>query len=1787
MAKQYITQERLISPLPRSKRRRVAGHSSNSSTVVVQSSGSIGGSPMPGTDHTHSNKSDLDKLGIDGNGFITVTEWQEKEDGSLEKTTVKGKTGYADIAQNLSENSSDWQAIDEKIEEQARREENKYLRKDQEDETPYKVTFLKGLEAVGSVLVRGVLTAWEAVMNRVRSDNYTDDTGWELTNDNGAGASQLTVDYIRARRKLIAESVEVKEYHASAGDEIFTGATAEISRVDYFDSEGNQLGVHQRKVPFTLNGVLLMLQKVMGTAGMEPRGIASDSRAVRGALSAAERQRIARVRCYFLASDGERDVENWWAVGDLAYCMTQNLTRTPRDSRMGTSSKAGNVFWWRQVIAIDADGAVTLDDDKEYHYIDFAVNYAEEQAGTYNNSAYLSDIPASGDKCMQFGNVSNSDRMNAIMVEVNGAGNANAPDIVFYRGVYTYSLERCWWGGESCRKAKLSPSTGWEFTGPDFKFITEYGQARVPVDRGAWSLIPEERDVREPHGQVIKCYYYDRVTHLGSLWLCIKADDYIWLKNEGTAESPVWNYWGTTDPRTQPDYSDDLYQRVLDYTTVEPSENAPTVWQKQVSKGETPVPVSAYQWNQSPTVAPSPLPATGATLPSEGWTATAPARPGNGYYLWMTMCSRYGDGSYTPWGDAVCITGGQGSAGEDAKEREWIYTGKSEPTTFSGDTLPANIKKDVDGTTRTDDYIATTDDFVPQGWQDTAIAIDETANRYVYASWRVWDKQTQRWGSFQPPILWGNWGVKGEDGDGVQYVFRLFDHELSDTERETTYKPTRQGLEPTQEGEWIPAGWSDDPLSTTSQMKWCYCSTIKRIGGEWGDFEKLALWSKWSEDGTSPWVADLDNEMDSVACDADGHPTSEQTVMTGVSLVYGGERRAATVAVYKDRACEQPYTNSETLENGLAVYWTIGARSSHTVSVTVGSALTISGSMNFYVKITDGESGVFRLLVFTLNGMRPGADGQPATIYNLLPSEKQVSVGRNADGTYNPATFSLTCGYVKNVGGVMTTVDNVQAKIDDKYELYYRLRSRESQQMGNYVLYRNTHGGQVPVWNVGDYDQVEFVLSTASIPAAVSDTNIIDRETVPVVADGKQGNDGDDAVTVRFSRNPVVFQGNSLGQSVNTTAIIIYPVVYVGGTPVDATSVVPKSKPSGLDVTVRNVAAEWDGVDTQPVAISPTAIGVAEGALTGIVELTIGYGDNKTITGSVVTAVAHSGASGNGVKEIFKVSDTKPATPSGTDVLPAGWSEQPPVLATGLTYTVTGDWTRSGNTLTSPATTADDGVYRSRVSFTTDGKATIAVRLTVSSEETYDIAAISAADNNFLEGKTAGDIRDYSGTDLVAILSGDGTTGVFLLTVDASGSHYFDVVYAKDSSNDDYNDNAVLELNLETDIWVSTSKIVTDASGNETAAGWSEPVRWNGLQGKMGRNFYYDGVYDSSKTYSVTDYEAPFVSYGANYYVRVGEGSCQGVTPSAGSPYWELMTSTFKYLITAAIFSEYAKLGSWIFNGDYMFSEKDASDTARGNKLYYGIGDSRNKFTPSASIDGLTGRASFSGDNVRFNPDGSGWVAGRNIKWDASGNAEFSGKVTATSGSIAGFQINPNQLGTTKDDEYTQGFVMTQQRLAYYYGGTEVSIGTDNNQAISVTGFSGATALSTDGGDVLHKLGANDSFTVGDAFSVNTGETVILSKFEARGDVAIGGSVITDSSMQDYLPLAANTRKGQLLLFSSGDWEINTSSTVWIYDEDGRVKQNGVPFERTGPFMLVCVGFNGSNVALWQYFNGR
>ena len=279
-------------------------------------------------------------------------------------------------------------------------------------------------------------------------------------------------------------------------------------------------------------------------------------------------------------------------------------------------------------------------------------------------------------------------------------------------------------------------------------------------------------------------------------------------------------------------------------------------------KGDTPI--SIFRWYKvgltpvKPTATNSeePAPASGDATgsanvyPTDKWSKTAPSRPATGEWaLWMCNSIKHGSGIIDAWSQPTRISGDKGENGEDATDREYIYR-RLDVFPFSGD-LPKNINTGtISGQPSTD---KTKDDWVPTGWSDNALPATDS-EKYVYMSSRE-KRPGQSWSAFSDPILWSNWGVQGIDGDGVQYVYKLFDHELTAAER-TSNIPSKPDS-PTQDGEWIPSGWSDDPLAPTTSMPFCYSSVIKKINGTWGDFCELGLWSKWAEDGKDGAVTPL------------------------------------------------------------------------------------------------------------------------------------------------------------------------------------------------------------------------------------------------------------------------------------------------------------------------------------------------------------------------------------------------------------------------------------------------------------------------------------------------------------------------------------------------------------------------------------------------------------------------------------------------------------------------------------------------------------------------------------------------------------------------------------------------------------------------------------------------------------------------------------------------------------------------------------------------------------------
>lgn len=260
-------------------------------------------------------------------------------------------------------------------------------------------------------------------------------------------------------------------------------------------------------------------------------------------------------RCYLIRDDGTMATRNWWQVGDMAKCQTFNLAQEAYEEvgENGVVDKwrdVSNRYYWRAVIAT---GEETLDDDRTYNYVDLAntewvaLPDADGVTGSYKgmDTIYkdfdgvahdkVNDAPMAGDAIVQEGNLINEDRQHVIKMTVIGE---NAPSIEEYAGVNDYQLA-------PFRKTMIAPRTGDVFVAKRFEIMTENGGAyRVPCDRGEYTT-----DMR--------CYYYDRVSYDGSLWLCISTDGNVRTSDDGTTEYVA------------PD--------IMEYD----------IWQRQVSQGES------------------------------------------------------------------------------------------------------------------------------------------------------------------------------------------------------------------------------------------------------------------------------------------------------------------------------------------------------------------------------------------------------------------------------------------------------------------------------------------------------------------------------------------------------------------------------------------------------------------------------------------------------------------------------------------------------------------------------------------------------------------------------------------------------------------------------------------------------------------------------------------------------------------------------------------------------------------------------------------------------------------------------------------------------------------------------------------------------------------------------------------------------------------------------------------------------------------------------------------------
>lgn len=251
-------------------------------------------------------------------------------------------------------------------------------------------------------------------------------------------------------------------------------------------------------------------------------------------------------------------------------------------------------------------------------------------------------------------------------------------------------------------------------------------------------------------------------------------------------------------------------------------------------------------------------------------------------------------------------------------------------------------------------------------------------------------------------------------------------------------------------------------------------------------------------DGNPTLTMNLSNDMSSYASDALGTALKTTVHRTIVSMFLGTVQQAITEmsAVCSDAhitvECVKDYNNKYTGE----------------VVVTIPKDILYSENNEVVITAKCDASTLRYEKVFTLHNVKSGADGLPATLYELRPSLDVLSFARNEKGGYSPATLQVYCGYIKIVGSSRTSYagNNVKnlSNIDGKYEIMGRYHKADGNVTG-WTRAKSQSNGTFTIQGSSDYTAIEFIFTSATEVNQVSDSNIFDREIVPVMRDGANG----------------------------------------------------------------------------------------------------------------------------------------------------------------------------------------------------------------------------------------------------------------------------------------------------------------------------------------------------------------------------------------------------------------------------------------------------------------------------------------------------------------------------------------------------------------------------------------------------------------------------------------------------------------------------------------------------------
>ena len=659
-------------------------------------------------------------------------------------------------------------------------------------------------------------------------------------------------------------------------------------------------------------------------------------------------------------------------------------------------------------------------------------------------------------------------------------------------------------------------------------------KVRVPLDKGEWVAG--------------KYAYYDRVSHNGALWLCVDDNG---TTTEPSDDNPAWlkqvdkGADGATGPQGVPGTPGK--DGVTYYTWIRYADNAQG---GGISNNPTGKAYIGFAYNKTSAVeSNTPSDYTWSEIKGEQGVPGAPGADGKTYYTWIAYSDNAdGTGMYQQPKDTtkyigIAVNKETATESSNPSDYTWsLFKGKdgadglsviggghweSSKTPYEVNTMvtlagcvfiskvktsnpPIKIARFRNGNYRKKKdggYILagkSADWTVHEDWEmlldgrelkgESITFLGEFASHpsnpkegdsyrntadhctYIYRNglWMVMVKD----------------GTDGKDGKGYEWIYT----------RTNIIGLTPDKPDSKQQDDYIPEGWTDDFLGVDAdhQVEWA-CKRVKR-DGVWSEWSTPAPVHRWSKDGESNIMADLDNEMVSVALTSTGVTTSAQSWTTHVSMWYGTEKLTLETLTVSTPA---GFTASTSKATGAVA-----------ISVAAGKSVPEQNTVTITLAAMKNGQLYTRELTFKITGVRGGADGSDAVIYSLVTSATMVS--KNKNGGYSVA--SVSCRRMKTVGAVTTATTDGELK------------------------YSRDGAAEVPI---GDGVGVASGNFTSSLKFVFYvNGQAVDVETVPMVVDGSDGKDGEsitaaghwESANTPYTKNSTVsFAGGSYLSKVETS----------------------------------------------------------------------------------------------------------------------------------------------------------------------------------------------------------------------------------------------------------------------------------------------------------------------------------------------------------------------------------------------------------------------------------------------------------------------------------------------------------------------------------------------------------------------------------------------------------------------------------------------------------------------------